>query len=117
MFFTLILPVAAFLSVPFSISSFFKLPASFRGERKPPPHAVARSGATSVPFFGSGTKPGSEQEQVDEAERRGAPRQIATRRLAEPHNEVLIKNTDPGLSRRRGRRGDGEKLNVPLPQG
>lgn len=37
MFFTLILPLAAFLSVPFSISSFFKLPASFRGERNPPP--------------------------------------------------------------------------------
>lgn len=49
---------------------------------------------------------------MDEAERRGAARRIASRRQAEPHNEVLIKNTDPGLSRRRGRRGDEEKLNV-----
>lgn len=54
---------------------------------------------------------------MDEAERRGAARQIASRRQAAPHNEVLIKNTDPGLSRRRGWRGAEEKPNVRLQQG
>lgn len=52
---------------------------------------------------------------MDEAERSSTWRQIATRRQAQPHNEVLIKNTDPGLSRRRGRHGDcgdEEKLSV-----
>lgn len=33
------------------------------------------------------------EERVDEAERR----QIASRGEAKAHNEVLIKNTDPGL--------------------
>lgn len=42
MIFTLILPVIAFLSVPFSISSFFKPPASFRGESNLPPPPTRR---------------------------------------------------------------------------
>lgn len=51
---------------------------------------------------------------MDEAERRGAPRQIASTRQAEPHNEVLIKKhgsrPEPvaRAARRRRRRGEAE---------